>query len=66
MAQDMVAFISVTIMDTFDKYGLEAAQDKYRAYFINTTRYARFKVDVDLVLRTEDLSGKYAACIVTE
>lgn len=56
----MVGFISITIKETFDKSGLEAAQAKYRAYFINTTRYARFKADVDTVLQTDG----YDNCIV--
>lgn len=39
---------------------LENGQDKYRAYFVTTTIYAKWKDAVDVIL-TED---GYANCIV--
>lgn len=58
----MVGFITMVIKDDFDTSGLVSAQAKYKAYFINTTRYARFKADVDTNLQTDG----YGSCIVTE
>ena len=57
----MVGFITMSIEDDFDENGLTSAQAKYRAYFINTTRYAWFKTDVDTNLQTDG----YGDCIVT-
>ena len=57
----MLGFITMVIEDDFDANGLTSAQAKYRAYFINTTRYVRFKADVDTNLQT----GGYGDCIVT-
>ena len=41
---------------------LEKGQDKYRAYFINTPIYAKWKESVDATLTADG----YADCIVTE
>ena len=41
---------------------LDAGQDKYRAYFVNTLIYAKYKADADTILTT-DGDGD---CIVTE
>ena len=57
---NMVTFIALAIEQS-RKISLEAGQAKYRAYFINTTRYAAFKTDVDEILT---LDG-YGDCIVT-
>jgi hypothetical protein len=57
----MSAYIANNIMTVFDTQGLTAAQDRYRAWFINTLVYARYKADTDTILIT---SG-YSLCIVT-
>jgi hypothetical protein len=51
-----------------DSRGLTAAQQKYRSYFINTSIYADYKIDVDDRLsNTTDSSGEtYENCIVVE
>lgn len=41
---------------------IEKGQEKYRAYFVNTSIYAKYQTAVDDILTTEG----YAACIVTE
>ena len=41
---------------------LEAGQAKYRAYFIKTKLYAKYRADVDAILTVDG----YADCIVTE
>lgn len=41
---------------------LEAGQAKYRAYFIKTKLWARYKEDVDAILTVD----RCADCIVTE
>lgn len=58
---DMAPFIALVIMQAADK-GLQEGQDKYRAYFINTHIYERFRADVNTILQTEG----YGDCIVTK
>jgi hypothetical protein len=57
----MATFISQRIMDAAD-VSLENGQAKYRAYFIDTAIYLRYKSDVDTILNTDG----YGDCIVTE
>jgi hypothetical protein len=48
---------------------LEAGQQKYRVYFINTSLYLKYKPDVDTILETTDSDqypNGYGECIVTE
>jgi hypothetical protein len=48
---------------------LEAGQQKYRVYFINTTLYLAYKADVDIILQTTytlQYPDGYGECIVTE
>ena len=40
----------------------EEGKAKYRAYFVNTTLYSKWKEDVDTILETEG----YKECIITE
>jgi len=53
-------FIASRIEDAFDNGGLEAGQAKYRAYFVNTKIYARYKEATDEML----LADGYEDCIV--
>lgn len=55
----MSAFIAKMIM-TQASISLEKGQEKYRAYFVNTTLYAKWQADVDTILTTEG----YDNCIV--
>ena len=48
----MITFIAGRIMQDADK-SLQQGQDKYRAYFINTTLYHKWKLEIDTVLRTD-------------
>lgn len=57
----MAPFIALVIMQARDAGGAQAGQAKYRAYFINTNLYLRFKPDVDTILQTDG----YGDCIVT-
>jgi len=57
----MAAFIANAIIDAAD-ISIEEGQELYRAYFIKTKMWARYKETVDAILRVE---GK-ADCIVTE
>ena len=57
----MSTFIANVIMKEADK-DLEKGKAKYRAYFVNTPIYTKWKEDVDTILDTEG----YAECIVTE
>ena len=57
----MAPFIALMIMQSADR-SLEAGQDKYRAYFINTKIYERFRSDAEAILQAEG----YGDCIVTE
>jgi len=57
----MATFIALMIMQSADR-SLEAGQDKYRAYFVNTKIYERFRADTETILQAEG----YGNCIVTE
>lgn len=59
---NMAPFIALVIMQAKDAGGVQAGQDKYKAYFVNTRLYLRFKPDVDTILQTDG----YGDCIVTE
>lgn len=48
----MVAFIADRIILEANK-SLELGQEKYRAYFINTSLYLKYKQDVDTILQTD-------------
>ena len=61
---DMATFIALAIMRAAD-ISLKDGQDKYRAYFINTNIYSKYKADVDTILTT-DTNPIYAQCIVTQ
>ena len=50
--KDMVTFIASRIMEEADK-STEAGQKKYRAYFVKTRLYKRWKDDVDTILKTD-------------
>lgn len=57
----MSAFIARMVMQQAD-ISLAKGQAKYKAYFVNTSLYAKWQSDVDTILTTEG----YADCIVTE
>ena len=57
----MSSFIAQQIMKQADN-SIEKGKEKYRAYFINTTIYLKWKEDVDTILEVEG----YKECIVTE
>lgn len=57
----MSAFIARMIMKQAD-ISVEKGQEKYRAYFISTALYEKWKSDVDTILTTEG----YSECIVAE
>lgn len=57
----MAKFIANMIMKQA-KISLENGQNKYRAYFINTTLYAKYKEEVDAILTENDCKD----CIVAE
>ena len=57
----MREFIAQMIKDAKD-VSLTHGQAKYRAYFIKTKLYAKYKEDVDAILTI----GGYGGCIVTE
>lgn len=56
----MSTFIASMIMKQAD-ISEEKGQAKYRAYFVKTTLYLKWKEDVDTILETEG----YDNCIVT-
>jgi hypothetical protein len=56
----MVTFIAGRIELAGDT-SLEAGQEKYRAYFINTNLYLAYKAEVDAIL----MQDGYGDCIVT-
>ncbi len=58
----MVTYVAEKIKDTRDRQGLTAATALYRAFFIGTGIYARYKADVDTILTVDG----YGDCIVTE
>ena len=57
----MREFIAEMIKNARDE-SLEKGQAKYRAYFIKTTLWKRYKSDVDAILTVDG----YADCIVIE
>ncbi len=57
----MVTFIAMMIEAEAAK-SIEAGKRKYRAYFVKTKIYARYKADVDGILTIDG----YEDCIVTE
>lgn len=56
----MIPFIAGRIMQDAD-VSQKQGQDKYKAYFVNTSLYLRYKADVDAIL-TQD---GYANIIVS-
>ena len=50
------------MIETQANISLENGQEKYRAYFVNTTIYAKWKESVDAILTADG----YANCIVAE
>lgn len=56
----MTEYIAMTIMKEYTK-GIEAAQAKYRAYFIKHSLYKNYKQGVDKILT----KNGYGNCIVT-
>lgn len=57
----MGAFIARMVIRQADN-SIEKGQEKYKAYFINTTLYLKWKKDADTILETEG----YNYCIVSE
>lgn len=57
----MSTFIAKQIMKK-RAISLEEGQNLYRAYFLNTSLYLKWKSDVDSILQLEDCGD----CIVTE
>lgn len=57
----MVEFMADKIMDQAE-ISLEKGQDKYRAYFVKTKLYKKYREGVDTILTVEG----YEECIVTE
>ena len=49
----MTTFIASRIMEEANK-SVEAGQKKYRAYFVKTRLYKRWKDNVDTILKTDD------------
>ena len=58
----MVTYVALKIKETHDKQGLTQAQALYRAFFISTAIYNRYKADVDTILTVDG----YGDCIVAE
>lgn len=50
--KDMATFIASRIMEEANK-STEAGQKKYRAYFVKTRLYKRWKDNVDTILKTD-------------
>ncbi len=57
----MITFSASRIEEARDK-SLEDGQNKYRAYFVRTKIYAKYKAGVDAILYQDG----YEECIVTE
>ena len=57
----MVTFIAGRI-ELARETSLEAGQEKYRAYFVNTSLYLKWKGEVDAIL----MQDEHGDCIVTE
>lgn len=58
---DMNTFIARMIMVQADE-NLKAGRDKYRAYFVRTKLYEKWRNDVETILITDG----YEECIVSE
>ena len=58
----MSKWIATRIMDTKDKNGLAAAQEKYKLYFLVTDKMQCYKTDTDAILKNEG----YEDCIASE
>ena len=52
---DMTTFIASRIMEEADK-SVEAGQKKYRAYFVKTRLYKRWKDNVDIYRKVQSNS----------
>lgn len=48
----MITFIAERIKEATDK-SLEQGQDKYRAYFVKTKIYEKYRAGVETILRTD-------------
>lgn len=57
----MSTFIADRIMEQADR-NIEAGQNKYRAYFVKTKLYEKWRKNVETILITDG----YEECIVTE
>ena len=57
----MSTFIAQQIIKQAD-ISIEKGQNKYRAYFVKTSIYSKWKEEVDSILEVEG----YEECIVTE
>lgn len=58
---DITTFIARMIKENADR-SLEKGQNKYRAYFVRTNIYKKWKKDVETILEADG----YGDCIVTE
>lgn len=58
---NMSTFIAERIMEQADRI-VEAGQNKYRAYFVKTKLYEKWRNDVETILITDG----YEECIVAE
>jgi len=56
----MITFIAGRI-ESSRQISLEEGQAKYKAYFVNTSLYLKYKADVDAIL----IQDGYGDCIVT-
>ena len=56
----MAPFIALSIMNAEDR-AAGSGSTAYKAYFINTTIYTKYKSNVDTILTTDG----YSQCIVT-
>ena len=57
----MTTFIARMIMEQADR-AMEKGQKKYRAYFVRTKLYEKWRKDVETILEADG----YGDCIVTE
>lgn len=56
----MSKWIAMRIMDAKDKGGVEAAQEKYAAYFLVSDKAQRYQAETDVIL----IKNGYEDCIV--
>lgn len=59
---NMVTFIARMIKEQKENKGLEAGQNKYRAYFVKVKIYEKYRKDVEEILIVDGCED----CIVTE